>query len=448
MGNFNEEDVKLFYKLLNHKEDTEIRFIKRGVYPAYKIVRNESDFVNQCRIWNGKRNIYAGIRNRKPGLKKCATASDIIGLQTITVDIDPVRASETPSTDEEIKNAIKVARVISEWFKKNLFKKPFSAMTGNGTCLYFSVPYLKITDTNRNEIPMKLERFEADLRKIFKKKLEHYNCRIDSMYDLPRIAKVIGTLSVKGKESIERPWRLSRWIEKPNNIYPDDRLLNAIINEDLSYSYLKELSPKTPGLEHKSNKRQIKPVWLMQPIPYFGEKLEGKWAYEAKVDGWRLEIIKKNKHVEFWGRRLEKKPDWTEKLKALPKELLKDIPDGTILDAELYTEKGRRLIPSLFTKNPKAKPIVFIFDIITYKNKFIGNMPLYERKKFLKSLKFEEPFRILEFKKVKNLEEHLKECIKKGFEGIVIKELQSQYSIGKDSPMATQYWRKIKPSGR
>lgn len=449
MGNFNEEAVKLFYKLLNHKDDTEIRFIKRGVYPAYKIVRNESDFLNQCRIWNGKRNIYTGIRDRKPGFKKCATASDIIGLQTITVGIDPTRASETPSTDGEIKNAIKVARIISEWFKKNLFKKPFSAMTGNGTCLYFSVPYLQITDENRNDIAGKHEWFEIELRKIFKKELEQYNCRIDSMYDLPRIAKVIGTLSVKGKGSIERPWRLSRWIEKPDNICPDDRLLNAIINESLSCSYPKELSsPKTPGLEHKSNKRQIKPIWLMQPIPYFGEKLEGKWAYEPKVDGWRLEIIKKNKRVEFWGRRLEKKPNWTEKLKALPKEFLKDIPDGTILDAELYTEKSRRLIPSLFTENPKAKPIVFIFDIITYKNNFIGNMPLYKRKKILKSFKLKEPFRIIDFKKVENLEENLKECVEKGFEGIVIKELKSLYVAGKDSPMTTQYWRKIKPSGR
>jgi len=29
----------------------------------------------------------------------------------------------------------------------------------------------------------------------------------------------------------------------------------------------------------------IGPVWLMQPIPYFGEKIKGEWIYEPKIDG-------------------------------------------------------------------------------------------------------------------------------------------------------------------
>ncbi len=34
------------------------------------------------------------------------------------------------------------------------------------------------------------------------------------------------------------------------------------------------------------------PVWLMQPIPYFGEEFKGDWIVERKIDGWRLQVIK------------------------------------------------------------------------------------------------------------------------------------------------------------
>jgi hypothetical protein len=106
-------------------------------------------------------------------------------------------------------------------------------MTGNRTCLYFSVPYYEIKDTNRNDIPRALEWFESELREIFKKELNRYNCRIDSMYDLPRIAKVIGTMSIKGKNTTERPWRLSYWIEEPSKRKVDKKLLSAIIKRNL-----------------------------------------------------------------------------------------------------------------------------------------------------------------------------------------------------------------------
>jgi hypothetical protein len=106
-------------------------------------------------------------------------------------------------------------------------------MTGNGTCLYFPVPYYEIKDTNRNDISRALEWFESKLRKIFKKELNRYNCRINSIYDLPEIAKVIGTMSIKGEDTTERPWRLSYWIEELSKRKVDRKLLNAIINRSL-----------------------------------------------------------------------------------------------------------------------------------------------------------------------------------------------------------------------
>jgi len=182
----------------------------------------------------------------------------------------------------------------------------------------------------------------------------------------------------------------------------------------------------------------------MQPIPYFGEKLKGKWIVEPKIDGWRLQIIKyKTGKIEYWGRRLEKNPNWTKNLSYLNK-YLKEIPNGTLLDCELYSTKGRRGIPSVIRKTKKAKPVIFVFDIIFFKGKFLGKKPLKERKEILKKLKFKKPFQILKFEILKNLEKSFKKAIEKGYEGIILKKLNSPYLISNQAPIATHYWRKLK----
>lgn len=189
----------------------------------------------------------------------------------------------------------------------------------------------------------------------------------------------------------------------------------------------------------------MKPVWLMQPIPYFGEKLEGVWIWEKKLDGWRMQIIKKEDgEVEFWGRRLEKKPNWTEKLRYLMPFIEKSIPSGTILDSELCAFKGRRFIPSLFATSPKDKPLIYVFDVIYLNKEFVGNLPLEKRKKILKEFNFKPPFYFLTFQKLKNIKEDFRKALSKNSEGMVIKKLDSFYMVGENAPIASLYWRKIK----
>jgi hypothetical protein len=226
--NFNEKDVRAFYRLLNHRFLTELRFLKRGHFPAFSIVKSENEFVKKCKIWNGKRNVYAGLRDRRKGLKKCANFGDIVGLQIVTLDIDPIRETETPSTDQELKNALEVAEFIRNWFLKRNYVPPIRAMTGNGVCLYFCTPYYEITDENRDEITRALEKFEQNCRKKFKEILKEKNCQIDRMFDLPRIGKVIGTMSVKGENTKERPWRLSYFIDEPKRIEDKKFLQNLL----------------------------------------------------------------------------------------------------------------------------------------------------------------------------------------------------------------------------
>lgn len=225
---FKEKDVRKFYRLLNHRYLTELRFLKEGCPPVFSIVKNEEDFVKKCKFWNGKRNVYAGLRDRRKDLKKCASFGDIISLQIVTLDIDPIRSPETPSTNEELKGALKVAEKIRNWFKKRGYFPPIRAMTGNGTCLYFCTPYYEINEKNREKVMRSLEKFEANCREKFKEILSENKCEIDRICDLPRIGKVIGTMSVKGKNTKERPWRLSYFIDKPERVEDEKFLKNLL----------------------------------------------------------------------------------------------------------------------------------------------------------------------------------------------------------------------------
>jgi ATP-dependent DNA ligase len=188
------------------------------------------------------------------------------------------------------------------------------------------------------------------------------------------------------------------------------------------------------------------PIWLMQPIPYFGERIKkSDWLVEPKIDGWRMQIISdENGSIQFWGRRLEKKPNWTKKLSNLSKQLEKVLPPGTLVDAELCAKGGRRAIPSVLAKKRKARPIIYVFDLVYYNQKFLGNQALKQRKTQLKKLSWPYPFEVITGKPFRDLNKELNSALQKGFEGIIIKRKDSKYRIGTKCPESTEYWRKIK----
>lgn len=184
----------------------------------------------------------------------------------------------------------------------------------------------------------------------------------------------------------------------------------------------------------------------MQPIPYFGEKLDEEWVAEPKIDGWRMQIIRyEDGKVEFWGRRLERNPNWTEKLKRFIKIVESFLPPSSILDSEITDERGRRYIPSIFADKKDSKPKIYVFDIIFYEGKEIYKLPFYKRRKILESINFLPPFFLIEQFEIKeNIDKLLKKAKENNWEGIILKNKNSTYEIGKEGPIATEFWRKIK----
>ena len=149
-------------------------------------------------------------------------------------------------------------------------------------------------------------------------------------------------------------------------------------------------------------------------------------------------------NVSLWGRRLEKRPNWTDKLPMVRDRALELLPKGTLIDAELYSTGGRRFIPSLFALSPKVKPIVYVFDVIFWRGEFVGDLTLRERRKILEGIRWTPPFRLIPQEPLVDLRSALLSALEEGYEGIIIKRLDSKYRIGKAAPEATASWRKLK----
>jgi ATP-dependent DNA ligase len=187
------------------------------------------------------------------------------------------------------------------------------------------------------------------------------------------------------------------------------------------------------------------PIWLMQPIPYFGEKLADNWVWEPKFDGWRLQVIRYGDgRVECWGRRLERTPNWTERLEQIVSAAEAFLPEGTLLDAELCSDRGRRFIPSLFARVKRASPLVWVFDVVYHRGRFVGDRPLQQRRKFLQQIPWVTPFFLTPQFQATDVDSALSSVVAEGQEGIVLKRLTSPYRVGRVAPEATEDWRKIR----
>lgn len=239
----NDADVVATYEFLRHTNETEIRLIDphRERIPQSIFVHTKEEFLKICQENDGKYNIYAGINERKG---KGTTSNDVTTIKTVVVDIDAAHPKDEAATDEEILRCEQITnKIITDCINAG-FKKPIKNMSGNGYQLWFALKEIQVTDTNRAEVTDKLHTFQ----KKIKNKYESSEAKIDIIGDLARVIKVIGTTSIKGKNTPDRPNRLSKCCDTQFSRDVDSDLTSEILNyastpkKDLKYF---EPTPKT-----------------------------------------------------------------------------------------------------------------------------------------------------------------------------------------------------------
>lgn len=200
-----ESDILACYAFLTHEKQTEIRMINPNNSQDFArslFVEIKEAFLEMCKINNGTTNLYVGINERKEGGTK---KEDVLSVKTIVIDIDAIRPKGEAATEEELKKAEIVADKIITWFSEKGFAQPAKNMSGNGYQLWCAIPKIIIDDITRDVIENQIKAFY----KMLIAKFSGQGAQIDNIGDLPRIIKIIGTKSVKGIPSTERPHRVS-----------------------------------------------------------------------------------------------------------------------------------------------------------------------------------------------------------------------------------------------
>ena len=172
---------------------------------------------------------------------------------------------------------------------------------------------------------------------------------------------------------------------------------------------------------------------------------EGNWICEPKYDGLRcFMMFKDNELVEICSR--NGKPLYN--MDYIGIELAKYIPEG-VVDGEAYAvdwNESAGVVRSSKTEKSSASLKFRAFDIVPQMewDSQKGELTLQERKGLLKSLVTSDVqhTELTEYKPVKNASEawfYAKEYSKQGYEGSVIKDLNSTYAYKR-----TRSWLKLK----
>lgn len=139
-------------------------------------------------------------------------------LRNILIDIDPVRESDTSSTEEEHERAIKKAKNISKFLKRKGFPDVMMVDSGNGAHLICKI---KLKNTEKNKYLIRdFIRYVAQIFNTPEVEIDQ------SVYNPSRLVKLPGTMTRKGEDLPDRPHRRARILHIPKNpkIVPIEKL--------------------------------------------------------------------------------------------------------------------------------------------------------------------------------------------------------------------------------
>lgn len=301
---FNEADARAFYKWLRHRkgEYTEIRAIEwidpeigKGNATTY-FVTNEDDFITVCKQLNGQTQVYAGInpRCRKP--KKGGSTEDIKRVTGFPFDID----GPTANHKKQASNTLEIT--LAEQWKNDLVKEikqqfeiePYIDFSGNGYRVCLPV---EIDVTTHPDIANKNNLFFNE----YKEKLK-LPSGFDNISDLPRIIKVPGVWSIKGKNTPERPHRQAKLIQLGD-------ISAEAITKVSEYIKNLEIKQKTAKTIEAKTITDLSPIKLIKIRPCFQDFIQNptrnRVCFDTAKDdrntetGLRKALVKELHHANF-----------------------------------------------------------------------------------------------------------------------------------------------------
>nr|MDQ3851782.1 ATP-dependent DNA ligase [Thermoproteota archaeon] len=195
--------------------------------------------------------------------------------------------------------------------------------------------------------------------------------------------------------------------------------------------------------------------FMLADVMFSAEEIEQYYnkplICEFKYDGIRVQLHKFGDKVKMFSRKLEDVatsfPEIVSAVSLLPANF---ILDGEVLAYRSgrplhFQELQKRLRRKAVTDHLMAEiPVVYVpYDIMYLDGQQLIGRPLTERKKLLSQIKFRGPVIDLGYRIVSTAQQiacAFKESKDTGHEGLVVKELESQYHPGKRG----RHWTKLK----
>ena len=195
--------------------------------------------------------------------------------------------------------------------------------------------------------------------------------------------------------------------------------------------------------------------FMLADVMFSAEEIEQYYnkpvICEFKYDGIRVQLHKFGDKVKMFSRKLEDvAASFPEIVSAVSLLEADFILDGEVLAYRRgrplhFQELQKRLRRKAVTDRLMAEiPVVYVpYDIMYFDGQSLIGRPLTERKRLLSQIRFGEPIIDLGYRIVSTAQQiacTFKESRDAGHEGLVIKELESQYHPGKRG----RHWTKLK----
>ena len=181
---------------------------------SVRILKNKADELKNINIFMTLQvinpDLIARANNRLIAVNTTTSDKDVVAYRWLPIDLDPIRLSGIPSSDDELEKARQLADSICNRLASK-FPPPIKAMSGNGYHLLYPLRELikdisaQNTDT-QGQVKKLLEELSASFSN------EHV--KVDTtLYNPSRIIKLYGTVSYKGdsvEPGLKRPGRPHR----------------------------------------------------------------------------------------------------------------------------------------------------------------------------------------------------------------------------------------------